>query len=239
MSCSLKLAALSFAYGDREVWSGVDLSVGHKEKVAIIGANGCGKTTILECIAGLAKPLSGQIELFHKPMISRADFEAALRQIGYLLQDADDHFLCPIVEDDVAFSLLANGISRDEAHEKTERILRELGIDALAKKVVYNLSGGEKKLVALAGVLIKEPSLLLLDEPTNALDYSYQLRLAEILSALEQSIVIVSHNQEFIERIVGKIYLLERGVLTLAADLKREILHSHDELPPHTHPHTH
>jgi cobalt/nickel transport system ATP-binding protein len=239
VSCSVELTNLSFKRLDREIFSGINLQVGHKEKIAIIGPNGCGKTSLLECVAGLEKIDGGEIRLFHKHMASMEDYEPIRVKIGYLLQDADNHFLCPIVEDDIAFSLLAAGVDRSEAQERTLAMMRELDIENLRGKVVYHLSGGEKKLAALAGVLIKEPSLLLLDEPTNALDYAYQLRLAEILAKLDKSVIIVSHNQEFIERVVDKIYTLSSGGLTLAANLRLEILHSHGDLPPHTHPHSH
>jgi cobalt/nickel transport system ATP-binding protein len=239
VSCSVELTNLSFKRLDREIFSGVNLRVGHKEKIAVIGPNGCGKTSLLECVAGLEKIGGGEIRLFHKRMESMEDYEPIRGEIGYLLQDADNHFLCPIVEDDIAFSLLAAGINRDEARERTFEMMRGLGIESLRGKVVYHLSGGEKKLAALAGVLIKEPRLLLLDEPTNALDYTYQLQLAEILAGLDKSVIIVSHNQEFIERVVNKIYTLSSNGLIPAADLRLEILHSHDDLPPHTHPHQH
>lgn len=197
------------------LYENITLNVSHKEKIAIIGPNGCGKTTLLETIAGLKEVEAGSLELFHHVMASSKDFTHVRHLIGYLFQDPDNQFLAPIVEDDIAFGLLAQGVSKEEASLKTAMILEDLGIKHLAKKVVYHLSGGEKKLVALAGVLICEPKLMLLDEPTNGLDETMQLRLVEILQKIDKSIIIVSHHKEFIESIVDKTYELTPQGLNL------------------------
>ena len=208
MSCSLTMKNISAVRNGVTLYTGITLNLSHKEKIAIIGPNGCGKTTLLEMIAGLSLPQSGLLELFHRPMRSLDDFKTVRTMIGYLFQDSDNQFLAPIVEDDVAFSLLAQGISKEEASLKTAMMLQDLGIAHLAKKVVYHLSGGEKKLVALAGVLIAEPKLMLLDEPTNGLDNAMQQKLVAILRKIDKSIIIVSHHREFLESIVDTIYTM-------------------------------
>jgi len=107
-------------------------------------------------------------------------------------------------------------------------MLKDLGIEHLKEKVVYNLSGGEKKLVALAGVLVTEPKLMLLDEPTNGLDHKMQLKLVDILKNIDKSIIIVSHHREFIDSIVDKVYEIRPDGLVLIAN------HS-THIKPHTH----
>ncbi|MDR0664733.1 MAG: energy-coupling factor ABC transporter ATP-binding protein [Helicobacteraceae bacterium] len=228
MSCSLSIKNLALWRGETLLCESIDLSLAHKEKIAVIGHNGSGKTTLLETIAGLCPLKRGEIKVFDQDAID-------LKNIGYLLQDSDDHFLAPIVEDDVAFSLLARGSDRKGAAEKTAEILSLLGIERLAKKIVYHLSGGEKKLVALAGVLIAEPKLLLLDEPTSALDYVAQLNVVEILKNLDISMIIVSHDREFLESIAHRFYALTPRELKPIDDYKAFITHSHDGLPPHIH----
>ncbi|MDR1977020.1 MAG: energy-coupling factor ABC transporter ATP-binding protein [Campylobacteraceae bacterium] len=237
MSCSVNIKNLSVKVEGRELLKNITLDVSHKEKIAIIGPNGCGKTTLLESIVGLCKVEEGSVELFHQKINSSDDFKSIRHMVGYLLQDSDNQFLAPIVEDDVAFSLLARGVGKEEAREKTQAILSELGISHLAKKVVYHLSGGEKKLAALAGVLITQPKLMLLDEPTSGLDFEVQLRLVEILKKINKSIIIVSHDKEFIESIVHKIYKITPNGLEYTTNPK--LTHTHDGLPPHTHPHEH
>jgi cobalt/nickel transport system ATP-binding protein len=206
MSCSLKLKDVCISLDEKVLFEKLDLHISHKEKVAIIGENGCGKTTLLETIAGLHTKQSGLFELFHTPIQEKKDYKPLRDLVGYLFQDSNDQFLAPIVEDDIAFSLLARSLSKLEAKKRVDMILEDFGIEHLRKKVVYNLSGGEKKLVALAGVLVCEPKLMLLDEPTNALDSKMQEKLIQILSNLDKSIIVVSHHKEFIEQFADTIY---------------------------------
>lgn len=206
MSCSVDLKEVTLNVEAKVLFEKISLNVSHKEKIAIIGPNGCGKTTLLEMLAGLKMPQSGVFELFHTPIIKKQDYKALRDMVGYLFQDSNDQFLCPIVGDDIAFSLLSRGMEKEEAHKRVDMILNDLGIAHLKEKVVYNLSGGEKKLVALAGVLVCEPKLMLLDEPTNALDENVQKKLMEILKNIDKSIIVVSHQKEFIEQFAQSIY---------------------------------
>lgn len=215
MSCSVTIKNISFENEGKVLLKNLNLNVSHKEKIAIIGPNGSGKTTLLDLIAGLRPVLSGSLELFHTKVTCEKDFIPMRDMIGYLLQNSDNQFLAPIVIDDVAFSLLCAGIEKNEALLKATMILEDLGISHLRDNVVYNLSGGEKKLVALAGVLVNEPKLMLLDEPTNGLDYEMQLRLVEILKNIDKSIIIVSHNREFLDSIVDKVYQITPDGLML------------------------
>ncbi|MDR1008475.1 MAG: energy-coupling factor ABC transporter ATP-binding protein [Campylobacteraceae bacterium] len=239
MSCSLNIKNISVERDGKELLKNISLNVSHKEKIAIIGPNGCGKTTLLETIVGFSPIKEGSIELFHQKISCGNDFKSIRHMVGYLLQDSDNQFLAPIVEDDIAFSLLARGVGKNEAKAKTDMMLNDLGISHLAKKVVYHLSGGEKKLVALAGVLITEPKLMLLDEPTSGLDFSIQLKLTQILKKIDKSIVIVSHDKEFVESVVDKIYKISPDGLKRMLNSDTEYTHAHDGLPPHTHPHEH
>jgi cobalt/nickel transport system ATP-binding protein len=229
---SLTVKNLSLWRDKIKLCDDINLCVAEKEKIAVIGHNGSGKTTLLETFVGLCPKISGEITLFDEREID-------LKKVGYLLQDSDDHFLVPIVEDDVAFSLLARGSDRENAAKKTAAVLEALGIAHLAKKIVYHLSGGEKKLVALAGVLITDPKLLLLDEPTAGLDYAAQIRLADILKNLDVSMVIVSHDWEFLESIASRFYMLTPQCVKEIQGFKGFVTHVHDGLPPHAHTHTH
>ncbi len=228
MSCSVTLKKLSYENGGNTLCQNIDLNITHKEKIAIIGPNGCGKTTLLDIIAGLKQKNSGSLELFHNVVECEKDFKPMRDLVGYLFQNSDNQFLAPIVLDDVAFSLQSGGMNQEEAILKATMILKDLGIEHLKEKVVYNLSGGEKKLVALAGVLVTEPKLMLLDEPTNGLDHKMQLKLVDILKNIDKSIIIVSHHREFIDSIVDKVYEIRPDGLVLIAN------HS-THIKPHTH----
>lgn len=228
MSCSVTLKKLSYQNGGDTLCQNINLNVTHKEKIAIIGPNGCGKTTLLNVIAGLQEKDSGILELFHNEIKTKKDYKPFRDMVGYLFQNSDNQFLAPIVIDDVAFSLLSGGMQKEEALLKANMMLQDLGISHLKNKIVYNLSGGEKKLVALAGVLVTEPKLMLLDEPTNGLDLKMQLRLVEILKKIDKSIIIVSHNRDFIDSIVNNIYeITNEGLKLIATPLTPKEQHSH------------
>ncbi|RAZ53018.1 energy-coupling factor ABC transporter ATP-binding protein [Campylobacter hyointestinalis] len=217
MSCSVTLKNIKAKIANRVLFENLNLNLSHKEKIAIIGQNGSGKSTLLEIIGGLKMPCDGSVEIFHEPMKELDEFEKYRNLIGFLFQNSDDQFIAPSVIEDVAFSLLARGVSKNEARKRAEFMLGELGISHLRDEIVFYLSGGEKKLVALAGVLITEPKILLLDEPTTALDYDMQIKVANILGGLDIAQIIVSHDKEFINKVVDKVYFLNQNGLSLEA----------------------
>lgn len=209
MSCSLNLREVSYEYDNKKLFSKVLLNVGHEEKVAIIGANGVGKSTLLKIIAGVEKPTNGYIEIFHNKIEKLKDFKKYRSDIGYLPQDVSNHFLCPTVIEDVMFALRAKGVSKDEALKKAIEVLDSLDIKHLENRLIHELSGGEQKIIALAGILITKPKIILLDEPTNALDEESENRICNILNSIKKSMVIVSHHKTFIDKLAPTIYRLD------------------------------
>jgi cobalt/nickel transport system ATP-binding protein len=199
MSCSINLKNISYETSTKEVFKDVTLNVSHEEKVAIVGSNGSGKSSLLKILAGLIPPKEGEIFLFHDKMNSK--------------KDVSDHFLCPTVIEDVMFALRAKGVKKDEAYENSIKMLEELGILHLENRNIYDLSGGEQKIVALAGILITKPKIILLDEPTNALDEDAEVRIINILNSIKKSMVIVSHHKTFIEKLTPTIYKLKNNGL--------------------------
>jgi cobalt/nickel transport system ATP-binding protein len=111
------------------------------------------------------------------------------------------------------FALRAKGKKKDEAYKKACNILDELGILHLENRIIYDLSGGEQKIVALAGILISKPKILLLDEPTNALDEESEGKIIDILNSIKKSMIIVSHHKTFIEKLTPTIYKLDKNGL--------------------------
>ncbi|WP_320034958.1 ABC transporter ATP-binding protein [Halarcobacter sp.] len=213
MSCSINLKELAYKNTSKEVFNNVTLNVSHEEKVAIIGANGSGKSSLLKIIVGLIKPSAGSVFLFHDEMKNLKDFRKYRSDIGYLPQDVSDHFLCPTVIEDVMFALRAQGEKKDDAYTKSCQILEDLGISHLENRNIYDLSGGEQKIVALAGILITKPKILLLDEPTNALDEDAEEKIIKILNSIKKSMIIVSHHKTFIEKLAPSVYKLNKDGL--------------------------
>lgn len=216
MSCTLSLKNLSCRTTDRLLFENVTIDLTHHDKIAIIGANGVGKTTLLKTIVGLTPTCNGEIEIHHNVLKTEKHFAEARKIIGFLFQDPDDQIIAPTVMEEVAFGLLNKGIKLDEAIKTSEEILRELDILHLKDRITLCLSGGEKKLTALASILVMKPEILLLDEPSAALDAKSEDKLAEILKSIHKTMLIVSHDMNFIEKTgVRKMFLTEQG-LTLA-----------------------
>jgi cobalt/nickel transport system ATP-binding protein len=205
---------VDFAYGpERPVLEHCDFHLAAGDRLAFAGANGSGKTTLLHLIVGLLRPGRGDIEIFGKPRRAEADFHEVRRRVGLLFQDADDQLFCPTVLEDVAFGPLNLGHDRPMVRQIVAQTLGGLGLAGYEHRITYQLSGGEKRLVALAAVLAMQPEVLLLDEPTAGLDESSRRRLLEILQNLPQSMVVVSHDREFREVIAGRTYFLSEGRL--------------------------
>jgi len=205
---------VDFAYAGRPVLAGCDFCLRPGDRLALVGANGCGKTTLLHLIVGLLLPDSGTIEAFGKVCRREPDFHEVRRRAGLLFQDADDQLFCPTVAEDVGFGPMNLGKTRDEAHAIVTETLDSLELSGYEERITYRLSGGEKRLVALATVLAMRPDVLLLDEPTSGLDDHATDRLAEILISLPQSIVTASHDRPFLERTTGKTVRLVDGAVS-------------------------
>ncbi len=209
-----QISNLSFTYPEEQpVLSELNFTVNPGERLAVKGATGSGKTTLLHLMTGLLKPDSGEIEAFGKKRVTEHDFHEVRTKAGLVFQSPDDQLFCATVGEDVAFGPLNLGKSRKEAMEIVENTLLRIGLQGYGNRITYHLSGGEKKLVALAGVLAMEPEILLLDEPSTGLDTKYRTMLIELLRKLECAMIVVSHDPEFLSETTGKSYQLDSGKL--------------------------
>ena len=216
----IELREVDFAYGPgRPVLSGWSFCLRPGERVALLGTNGCGKTTLLHLMVGLLRPKAGQIEAFGRRRAVEADFHEVRRRVGLLFQDADDQLFCPTVAEDVAFGPLNLGKSRDEVRRIVAGTLDWLGLAGYEHRVTYRLSGGEKRLVALATVLAMQPEVLLLDEPSGGLDDACTERLIGVLARLPQAMIVVSHDRAFWEAVTTSVAELKEGKWWFAAEV--------------------
>ena len=210
----VRLEEIVFAYETgRPVLDGVSLEIGAGQRIALTGRNGSGKTTLLHLIVGLLRPVSGRIVAFGHERRTEADFHDVRCRAGLLFQDPDDQLFCPTVAEDVAFGPLNLGRSRAEISGLVQETLSGLGLSGYEDRITYRLSGGEKRLVSLATVLAMQPDVLLLDEPTSGLDAETEERLTDILRALPQALLVVSHDRVFLERVTQWEVFLENGKL--------------------------
>ena len=229
----MRLRQIRFDYPDRAVFSQVDFDLHVGERVALVGPNGAGKSTLMQLMVGLHRPAAGRIEAFGRERCCEADFREVRARAGLLFQDSDDQLFCPTVLEDVAFGPLNLGRSQDEAAAIAHATLGELGLADFTERVTHRLSGGEKRLVALATVLAMQPEVLLLDEPTNGLDEGTERRLLDHLEALPMAMVFVSHDRRLVER------LATRAVLLKDSTLVEGVIHSHPHVHTHSHVHIH
>lgn len=194
----IALEDICFSYpGQPPVLDGASLSLNAGQRLSLTGPNGAGKSTLLRITLGLQRPSSGTVTVFGQKRVEEADFHEVRRRVGLVFQDADDQLFCPTVAEDIAFGPLNLGKTRDEALAIVDKVLGDLDLIHLKNRITHKLSGGEKRLVTLATVLAMDPEVLLLDEPTNALDTKNEARLLEILRALPQAILLVSHSPAF------------------------------------------
>jgi cobalt/nickel transport system ATP-binding protein len=234
----INLKDINFSYpGGKVVLNHLDFKFFNGDRMGLIAPNGSGKTTFLHLIMGLNKPTSGHLELFGKRVTSAKDFEEARQRIGLLFQDPDDQLFSPTVIEDVAFGPLNLGHSREDALNIARQTLANLGLEGFEDRITFKLSGGEKRLVSLATVLAMEPDVLLLDEPLTGLDYDTTAKIAEIISNLDQSCLIISHDIDFLLYTTSKICTIKHGKIIVEDDAQ---IHEHRHVHPHgRYPHEH
>ena len=223
--------SIEFSWNDgRKIFDDFNFSLCRGEKTAIMGDTGCGKSTFLKIVMGLIRPQRGNIQLFGKRMKSERDFISIRTRIGFLFQNAEDQLFSPTVLEDVAFGPLNMGKSPSEAVEIAREALADVGISALEERITYKLSGGEKKLAALASVLSMKPEILLLDEPVTGLDRDARKKIMDSISRLELTTLIVSHDWDFLEQMSDRVYVMENGKCLPAG--QEPLLHRHAHLHP-------
>lgn len=234
----INLEGISFSYPEGpQVLANLDFHFHRGDRVGLIAPNGSGKTTLLHLIMGLLKPCAGRIEIFGKPAKGEKDFTDVRRRIGLLFQDADDQLFSPTVLEDVAFGPLNLGKPKNEAIHIAQKTLAFLGLDGFENRITFKLSGGEKRLVSLATVLAMEPEILLLDEPINGLDMKTKAKFKEIMSGINLSYLLISHDFDFLAEIVDAIYTMDDGKILLDKELHlHEHVHAHEHgVYPHRH----
>lgn len=213
----LEVRDLTFAYGELPILRDLQLSIATGTATGLLGANGSGKTTLFRCITGLEKPEKGQI--FLEGSLISNDFRRLRQKVGFSLQNAEDQLIFPTVIEDVSFGPLNLGLSQKEARTRAEETLALLQLSGFADRLTHQLSGGQQKLVALAGVLAMRPLLLLLDEPFNGLDEKASEVLCSVITSLDCAKLIVAHDHKLLGELCTELLLLENGKLKPAAAL--------------------
>ena len=187
--------------------SGITLTLSER-RIGVIGPNGAGKSTLARLVNGLVLPTEGQVLV--DGIDTRGDLAAIRRNVGFVFQNPDNQIVFPEVAEDIAFGLKRREPDPGARDLRVAQSLESLGIGALASRLVHTLSGGERQLVALAGVLATRPGYLVMDEPTTQLDLRYRNRFASILQALEPPALVASHDLELM-RLMDRVIVIEGG----------------------------
>lgn len=213
----IKIEDLTIEYPDGTVAiDGMSLEIQGNESVAIVGANGAGKSTLLKAIIGLADIKEGTIEvdghiLGSDRKKSKDEIRIIRKKIGMIFQDPDDQLFMVSVLEDVLFGLRNAGMDEEEAKEKAETILKELAIEKLKNKVPGRMSSGEKRLAALAGVLVLEPEYIFFDEPATFLDRKSKRKLIDEIDSIGSAKIIVTHDFELVQKLCDRVIVLKDG----------------------------
>jgi cobalt/nickel transport system ATP-binding protein len=228
---------LLFSYPQQEpILAKINFTIKSGEKVALMGATGAGKSTLLENLIGLKLPRSGQIFIKGVTLESK-NLSALRRQVGFAFQNPDDQLFMPTILEDVMFGARNYGMSVIDAKEKARSILSQLGLIEYENRSSHELSGGQKRLAAIASILVLEPSILILDEPTNGLDPAWRRKLAQVLSELPLEVILIaSHDLNWLKKtthraliLANKKIVVDRATEDLLQD--KEMLDSYG-LPP-------
>lgn len=187
-------------------------SVREKEIVALCGPNGSGKSTLIEHLNGLLQPSSGSVSIGGKKLDLRS---GVWREVGVVFQQADDQIFAPTVLDDAMFGPLNMGMSPDDARNAAMEALKALGADHLVDKMPSYLSGGQKRLVSIAGVLAMRPRLIAMDEPTSDLDPRHTDVIAKVILELKDrygiSVVIATHDLDLASMVADRVCVVRDG----------------------------
>jgi cobalt/nickel transport system ATP-binding protein len=211
---AIRVSELSYAYpGGRKALDAVTFEVPVGESVALVGPNGAGKTTLFLCLSGVLPVRPGMLSLAGLDPAAPAQRRRLPAHVSIVFQNSDDQLFQATVFDDVAFGPLNLGLPPDEVRARVREALERVGLAGAERRVPFHLSGGEKRRVALAGVLAMRPEVLLLDEPSMYLDPRGRRELIGLVNGLPGTKVIASHDLEFILQTCGRVLLLDGGRL--------------------------
>ena len=209
----VNLDHLTFSYdGNREVLSDISFHLKAGETVGLIGANGAGKSTLLKILTGLLTDYKGQAKLDGMD-INKKNLAAVREKTGYVFQDSESQLFLSTVYEDVAFGHRNYGYSEEEVQKKVMSALQQVHIEELKDRPIYRMSGGQKKLAAIATILSMEPEVILFDEPSVGLDPKNRRNLINIINRIGGLKIIASHDLDMIFDTCDKTILIEKGKL--------------------------
>lgn len=210
---------VSFSYDHAHpVVENLSFSIARGENVGLIGANGAGKSTIMKLLLGL---LGGQGTITVDGVaVEKKNLPAIRQKVGFVLQDSDNQMFMPTVYEDMIFGPRNYGLSREEAEERVDNVLARLGLQQLKYRHNHKISGGEKRMAAIATILAMEPEVILMDEPSTALDPMNRRAVINTIRTLPQTKLIASHDLDMILDTCQRVILLSGGKIVADGDAR-------------------
>ncbi|MCA6575554.1 MAG: energy-coupling factor ABC transporter ATP-binding protein [Pseudanabaena sp.] len=230
----ISIENLSYVYPDGiQALKGINLQIAATERVGIVGANGSGKSTLLLHLNGILMPQQGEI-VIGEMLVSSKKLLAIRNFVGLVFQNPDDQLFMPTVWEDVAFGPMNQGIKGEELKIRVAEALVAVGLDVTkyADRQSHNLSGGEKKRVAIAGVLAMQPQVLVCDEPSAQLDPRSRRQLIQLLRTLPETQLIATHDLDLVLDLCNRTIVLSEGKIVYDGDTK-QVLSDHQFLLAH------
>ncbi|GAB4370511.1 MAG: ABC transporter ATP-binding protein [Elainellaceae cyanobacterium] len=211
-SGAIAVQNLCFSYADKpDVLCNVSFQVKTGERLGIIGHNGCGKTTLFMALCGVLPSTAGEVLLFGQSVVP-GQFHP---EVGLLFQDPNDQLFSASVRDDIAFGPQNMGLPSETVDQQVREALALTGVQELANRPPHHLSGGEKQMVAIAGILAMRPRIVLYDEPTASLDLRARRRLIRFLQQAPETMLIASHDLEFILEVCDRVIVMHEGAIVV------------------------
>jgi len=219
----LKLDNVTVVYPDKtKAIDSITLIISEGENIALIGENGVGKTTLLLAIVGILELSNGTIEI-DGIRLEKKTVNEIRKKIGLVFQNPDDQLFMPLIYDDVAFGCRNFGMPEDKIKIRVDETLKQLNISHLSSRSSLRLSGGEKRMAAIASVLAMEPSVLMFDEPTAFLDPKAKRALIAVLRELNHTKIIATHDITFAAKVCNRVIILKNG--QIATDGMTDLLY--------------
>jgi cobalt transport protein ATP-binding subunit len=219
MSEICTVAGLSYSYPDgTKALDGIGFSMHRGEKVAVLGANGAGKSTFMLHLNGVLQG-SGEI-VVDGIRLERKTLRQIRQKVGLVFQNPDDQLFCPTVFDDVAFGPQNMGLPKEEVEQRVRVALTQVGLPGFEKRSPFHLSTGEKKRVALATVLSMDSELIVLDEPTTNLDPKGRREIIGLLAGINRSMILVTHDFDMAESLCQRAIVMSRGKIVANGETK-------------------
>ncbi|WP_017347597.1 energy-coupling factor ABC transporter ATP-binding protein [Pantoea sp. A4] len=203
----IEIKDVSHSFGERNVLRNLSLNIDEK-RVGIVGSNGCGKSTFVRLLNGLLVPQQGDVVV--DGLNTRKAGKAVRRKVGFVFQNPDNQIVLPLVEEDLAFGMKNLGLSKAVIEQRIEAVLARYDMQDFRQHPAHLLSGGQKQLMAISGVLVMEPDYIVFDEPTTLLDLRNKRRIAQAIDELDQKAIVVSHDLEFLQHF-DRVLVFEQG----------------------------